>query len=60
MKQYLTETDWDAWESNEQAKAESVVHKSLMQTAWRMKKKGYEVNEIISITSLTEEEIKAL
>ena len=41
------ETDWSEWEQNEQAKAETAVHKSLMQTAWRMKNKGYEVKEIM-------------
>ena len=60
VKRYLSETDWVDWEQNEQAKAESAVHKSLMQTAWRMKNKGYEVNEIVSITGLTAEEIEAL
>ena len=57
---YLDETDWTEWEQNEQAKAETAVHKSLMQTAWRMKNKGYEVKEIMSITGLTAEEIEAL
>ena len=58
--QYLNETDWSEWEQNEQAKAETAVHKSLMQTAWRMKNKGYEVKEIMSITGLTEEDIEGL
>ena len=58
VKRYLSETDWAGWEWNEQAKAESAVHKSLMQTAWRMKNKGYEVKEIMSITGLTTEEIE--
>ena len=60
MKRYLSETNWAEWEQNEQAKAESAVHKSLLQTAWRMKSKGYEVKEIMSITGLTAEEIEAL
>ena len=60
VKRYLDETDWAEWEQNEQAKAESAVHKSLMQTAWRMKNKGYEVKEIMSITGLAAEEIEAL
>ena len=52
VTRYLSETDWAEWEKNEQAKAESAVNKSLMQTAWRMKNKGYEVKEIMSITGL--------
>ena len=53
MKRYLSETDWAEWEKNEQAKAESAVHKSLMQTAWRMKNKGYEVKDIASFLNIT-------
>ena len=60
VKRYLIETDWANWEQNEQARTESAVHKSLMQTAWRMKNKGYEIKEIMSITGLTTEEIEEL
>ena len=37
-----------------------VVHQSLMQTTSRMKSKGYDVEEIISITSLSAEVIEGL
>ena len=60
VKRYLDETDWAEWESNEQARAESAVHKSLVQTAWRMKNKGYEIKEIMSITGLSRDEIEAI
>lgn len=60
VNRYLEETNWDEWNTNEQAKTESIVHKSLTQTARRMKSKGYDVKEIMSITGLTAEEIELL
>jgi len=57
---YLAETNWDEWEKNEVVITESATHKALMQTARRMKSKGYEVKEIMSITGLSAEEIVAL
>ena len=57
---YLDKVDWDEWEKNEVVIKETAVHKSLMQTASRMKSKGYEVKEIMSITGLTAEEIEGL
>ena len=60
VNHYLAETDWEEWESNEQAKAESAVHKSLMQTALRMKKDGLPIKQISRYTGLTAEEIEGL
>ena len=60
VARYLDEMDWDEWEKNEVVIKETAVHKSLMQTASRMKSKGYEVKEIMSITGLTAEEIEGL
>ena len=57
---YLAETNWDEWEKNEVVITESATYKALMQTARRMKNKGYEVKEIMSITGLTAEEIEGL
>lgn len=56
----LTETDWNAWERNEVVISESAVHKSLIQTAERMKRRGYDIEEICKITGLTIEEINIL
>lgn len=58
--QYLAETDWSEWEKDETAVAETAVHKSLIQTAGRMKSHGYDVNEICKITGLPREEIEEL
>lgn len=54
---YLKDTDWQEWEKNEKVVVESVVHKNLIQTASRMKTRGYDVNEICKITGLSREEI---
>ena len=60
INRYLTETDWTVWESNEQTKAESAVHKSLQQSARRMKKDGMTLQQISRYTGLSIEEIEAL
>ena len=52
--------DWEAWEKNENAIYESAVHKSLVQTASRMKKDGLTIQQISRYTGLTEEEIEDL
>lgn len=39
---------------------ETAVHKSLIQTAERMKQRGYDVSEICKITGLTRDEIESL
>ena len=57
---YLAETDWDEWEKNEVVIKETAVHKSLVQTAIRMKQRDYDINEICKITGLSREEIEAL
>lgn len=60
VARYLTEVDWDEWEKNEVVIKESAAHKSLIQTASRMKLRGYETEEICKITGLSRDEIEAL
>ena len=60
VARYLEEVDWDEWEKNEVVIKDNATHKALMQTASRMKSKGYEVKEITSITGLSAEEIEGL
>ena len=57
---YLSNVDWDEWEKNEVVIRETAVHKSLMQTASRMKQRGYDLSEISKITGLKIEEIETL
>lgn len=57
IARYLAETDWNEWEKNAVVIKETAVHKNLIQTATRMKDKGYDTDEICSITGLSREEI---
>ena len=60
ITEYLKETDWDEWNKNEVAIKETSVHKALIQNAERMKKRGYDTDEICKITGLSREEIERL
>ena len=60
VARYLAETDWEKWEKNAAAVSESAVHKSIVQTAKRMKKDGMEPQLISRYTGLTAEEIDSL
>lgn len=60
VARYLTETDWDEWEKNAVVINETTVHKNLIQTAERMKKRGYDTDEICKITGLNRDEIENL
>ena len=57
---YLSETDWDEWEKNDVVISETATHKNLVQIAERMKKRGYETEEISRITGLSREDIDSL
>ena len=59
VKRYLTEVDWDEWEKNTMVIKETIVHKNLVQTASRMKKRGYDISEICKITGLSYDEIES-
>ena len=60
ITRYLTETDWEEWEKNEVAIAETAVHKNIVQTARRMKKDGMDARQISRYTGLSMAEIEAL
>jgi uncharacterized protein with HEPN domain len=57
---YLANTDWNEWEKNEVAITETAAHKTLVQTARRMKKDGMTIQQISRYTGLTAEEIEGL
>jgi len=57
---YISETNWDEWEKKEVVVKETSVHKSLIQTAIRMKSRNYDLEEICKITGLSREEIEKL
>ena len=52
--------DRDRLEHSEVVICESAAHKSLVQTAERMKRRGYDTEEICKITGLERDEIEAL
>ena len=57
---YLTGVNWEEWEKNEAAIVESAARKSLIQTAYRMKKDGIAADQISRYTGLSVEEIEEL
>ena len=60
VTRYLTETNWEEWEKNEVVIEETATQRNLLQTAQRMKSRGYDINEISIITGLSREEIDSL
>ena len=60
VARYLAETDWDEWEKSEVVIKETTAHKTLVQTAQRMKLDGLPVKQISKYTGLAVEEIKGL
>ena len=60
VARYLAETNWDEWENNAVVIKESAAHKFLAQTVQRMKKKGFSIEDICSVTGLKREEIESL
>ena len=59
VKKYLDETDWQAWISAPDEYDVSDNDK-MIETARRMKAKGYTIEDIAEITGLTAEEIEGL
>lgn len=59
VKGYLSETDWEQWVATPDDFVESADEK-MSKIASRMKARGYDVDEICSITGLTKDEIANL
>ena len=60
VTRYLADTNWDEWEKSEVVIKESAAHKTLIQTAQRMKNDGLPIKQITRYTGLTAEEIEGL
>lgn len=58
VQSYIDTTNWEEWEHNEQAIAESAINKSLIETAKRMKADGLSTIQISRYTGLTIDEIE--
>ena len=57
---YLNETDWEAWEKEEDVIVEATTSKNNENTARRMKIKGHSIKDIADITGLSVEDIEML
>ena len=62
VKHYLEEIDWDDWQQGEDPYTEidNAAYKQAVESARRMKAKGYAIEDIAEITGLTAEEIEGL
>ncbi|WP_028904455.1 HepT-like ribonuclease domain-containing protein [Prevotella sp. P6B4] len=62
VQRYLSDIDWEQWAQGENPYTEidNAVYKQAIESARRMKAKGYAVEDIVEITGLTNEEIERL
>lgn len=62
VEHYLTEIDWEQWEQGEDPYTEidNAAYKQAINSARRMKVKGYALSDISYITGLSEEDIENL
>ena len=62
VDKYLSEIDWDAWESEaaEFTEMDNAQYSNAIQTARKMKSKGFPVDDIAEITGLSVPEINKL
>ena len=62
VQRYLNEIDWEQWVLGEDPYTEidNAGYKQAIESAQRMKAKGYAVADIVEITGLTAEEIERL
>ena len=62
VERYLTETDWDEWQSlaDDFEDTADDVRKTNIETARKMKAKGYAIQDIAEITGLEPNEIEVL
>ena len=62
VQRYLNEIDWEQWVLGEDPYTEidNAGYKQAIESAQRMKAKGYAVADIVEITGLTSEEIERL
>lgn len=62
VESYLSDIDWDEWNNAETILSEmdNALYNNLVQTARKMKAKGFLVSDIVEITGLSKEEINEL
>ena len=61
IQRYLREIDWEQWkqEKDPYTEIDNAAYKQAIDSARRMKAKGYSIEDIIEITGLTGEEISS-
>lgn len=62
VQRYLSDTDWEEWMKSEDpfTEMDNVAYKQAVDSARKMKAKGYAVEDIAEITGLTAQEIVSL
>ena len=62
VQRYLSEIDWEQWQQVKDPLTEidNAAYKQAVDSARRMKARGYAINDIVEITGLTVAEIDAL
>ena len=62
VQRYLSNTDWDKWQKGKDpfSEMDNAAYKQAVDSARKMKAKGFAVQDIAEITGLTAEEIEAL
>ena len=62
IQSYLNDIDWEKWqeEDNPYTEIDSTLYKKAIETARKMKRKNYPIEEIAEITGLSVEELNKL
>ena len=62
VERYLEEIDWELWRQSEDPYTEidNAAYKQAIDSARRMKAKGFKIEDIVEVTGLTNEEIENL
>ena len=62
VQHYLSDIDWEQWAQSENpcTEIDNTAYKQAVESARRMKAKGYAVEDIFEVTGLTAEEIQRL
>ena len=62
VESYLSNVDWEEWDNAETVLPEidNSLYNNAVQTACKMKAKGFQISDIVEITGLTEKEINEL
>lgn len=62
VEHYLSDVDWSEWEQLEDpfTEMDNAIYKNALDTARKMKAKGYSIEDIAEITGLSSKEVTAI